>query len=69
MPEYPPQSTTVPEVGVEGPDELEGGGDEASPAAASRCAGEPKSGESELCGPMAKRVPVGEWRVGVSTEA
>ena len=50
-PEYSPQSTTVSEVGVEGRGEHEGGGDEASPAAVSRCAGEQKRGESELCAP------------------
>ena len=62
MPEYSPQSTTVSEVGVEGRDELEGGGDDASPAAVSRCAGEQKSGESELCAPVIRWAPVGEQR-------
>ena len=61
-PEYSPQSTTALEIGVEGPDELEGGGDDASPAAVSRCAGEQKSGESELCALLIRWVPVGEQR-------
>ena len=61
-PEYSPQSTTISDVGVEGYDELEGGSDDASPAAVSRCAGEQKSGESELCAPVTRWVPVGEQR-------
>ena len=62
MPECSPQSTTVSEVGVEGRDKLEGGGDDASPAAVGRCSGEQKSGESELCAPVMRWVPVGEQR-------
>ena len=61
-PEYSPQSTTVLEVGVEGRGEHEGGGDEASPAAVSRCAGEQKRGESELCAPVEIWAPVGGQR-------
>ena len=66
-PEYSPQSTTVSEVGVEGHDEHEGGGDEASPAAVSRCAGEQKRGESELCAPVKRWMPVGRQEASVVT--
>ena len=59
MPEYSPQSTTVSEAGVEGHGEHEGGSDDASPAAVSRCAGEQKRGESELCAPVRRWMPVG----------
>ena len=38
-----PPEPTVSEDGAEGPDELEGGGDDTSPTAVSRCAGEQKS--------------------------